>query len=128
MAAALVDGEIAIDTFSDEKIVDADVVDMMDRVNIRVQSKFEKGGGTVSKGVPIRVTLKDGRVLEHETPRGAILGSQVNPWGMDNIAGKFRDNVGLVLPGDRVEEAVRQWQDVTRVEDVGTAIRGTLVR
>ena len=128
MAAALLDGEIAIDTFTDEKIVDPDVLDMMERVRIRVQSKFEQGGGTVSKGVPIRVTLKDGRVIEHETPRGEILGSQVNPWGMENIAGKFRENVGLALPENRVEDAVRQWQDVTQVDDVGAAIRGTLVR
>ena len=127
MAAALVDGEIGIDTFTDDKIVDPDVVDMMDRVRIRVQSKFEQGGGTVSKGVPIRVTLKDGRVIEHETPRGQILGSQANPWGMESIAGKFRENVGLVLPADRIDEAVRRWQDVTRVEDVGEAIRETLV-
>ena len=69
MAAALVDGQIAIDTFTDEKVADPDVTDMMDRVRIRVQSKFEQGGGTVSKGVPIRITLKDGRVVEHETPR-----------------------------------------------------------
>jgi hypothetical protein len=72
--------------------------------------------------------LKDGRVIEHETPRGEILGSQANPWGMDNIAGKFRENVGLVLSGDRVDAAVQQWQDVTQVGDVGAAIRGTLVR
>ena len=78
--------------------------------------------------LPIRITLKDGRVFEHETPRGDILGSQANPWGMENIAGKFRDNVGLVLSDDRVEDAVRQWQDVTEVGDVGEAIRGTLVR
>ena len=128
MAAALVDGRIAIDTFTEEKVADPDVTDMMERVNIRVQSKFEQGGGTVSKGVPIRVTLKDGRVIEHETARGSILGSQANPWGMDNIAGKFRDNVGLVLPKDRIGDAVRRWQDVTQVEDVGAAIRETLVR
>ena len=128
MAAALVDGQVGIDTFTDGKIVDPDVVDMMERVNIRVQSKFELGGGTVSKGVPIRITLKDGRVIEHETPRGEILGSQVNPWGMDNIAGKFRENVGLVLSEDRVDNAVRQWRDVTQVNDVGAAIRDTLIR
>ena len=72
--------------------------------------------------------MKDGRVIEHETPRGQILGSQANPWGMDNIAGKFRDNVGLVLQEDRIDDAVRQWQDVTQVENVGAAIRDTLVR
>ncbi len=128
MAAALVDGAIGIDSFTEAKIAEAEVQGMMERVSMRVQSKWEQGGGTVSKGVPIRITLNDGRVIEHETPRGEILGSQVNPWGMENIAGKFRENVGRALPSERVEDAVRQWQDVTRVEDVGTAIRGTLVR
>ena len=47
---------------------------------------------------------------------------------MDNIAGKFRENVALVLSDDRVDAAVQQWQDVTQVGDVGAAIRGTLIR
>jgi hypothetical protein len=91
-------------------------------------AKSEEGLTDANRGLPIRITLKDGRVFEHETPRGEILGSQVNPWGMDNIAGKFRDNVSLVLPDERVEDAVRQWQDVTQVDDVGAAIQGTLVK
>ena len=129
MAAALVDGKVGIDTFTDDRVASPDVQDMMERVSMRVQSKWERGGSEVSKGVPIRITLKDGRVIEHETPRGEILGSQVNPWGMDNIAGKFRENVALVLSDhDRVDHAVRQWRDVTQVEDVGAAIRDTLVR
>ncbi len=128
MAAALVDGEVGIDTFTNEKIAESDVQDMMERVSLRVQSKWEQGGGTVSKGVPIRITLNDGRVFEHETPRGEILGSQVNPWGMENIASKFRENVGRVLSEERIEDAVQQWSDVTQVNDVGSAIRGTLVR
>ena len=128
MAAALVDGQIGIDTFTSDRVAADDVQDMMQRVRMRVQSKWERGGATVSKGVPIRITLKDGRVFEHETPRGEILGSQINPWGMANIAGKFRENVGLVLSQDRIDDAVQQWQDVTQVDDVGAAIRGTLVQ
>ena len=128
MAAALVDGEVGIDTFTNEKIAESDVQDMMERVSLRVQSKWEQGGSTVSKGVPIRITLNDGRVFEHETPRGEILGSQVNPWGMENIASKFRENVGRVLSEERIEDAVQQWSDVTQVNDVGSAIRGTLVK
>ena len=128
MAAALVDGEVGIDTFTNDKIAEPAVQDMMERVSLRVQSKWELGGSTVSKGVPIRITLNDGRVFEHETPRGEILGSQVNPWGMENIASKFRENVGRVLSEERIEDAVQQWHDVTEVQDVGSAIRGTLVR
>ena len=65
------------------------------------------------------MTLKDGRVIEHETPRGQILG---------NITGKLRDNGALPLSTDLIESAVCQWQDVTQVVGVSEAIWGTLVR
>ena len=50
MAAALVDGRIGIDTFTPDRVAADDVQDMMGRVTMRVQSKWEQGGGTVSKG------------------------------------------------------------------------------
>jgi hypothetical protein len=82
----------------------------------------------VSKGVPVRITLKDGRVFEHETPRGEILGAQKNPWGFDNIRSKFQVNASLVLPTDRVAETIETWSDITQVDDLAGAIQRTLVR
>ena len=80
VAAALVDGEVNIDTFSDEKIADPDIAEAMEKVTTRVMSKWEESGGEVFKGLPVRITLKDGRTFEHVTDRDMILGGAKNPW------------------------------------------------
>ena len=127
VAAALVDGEVGIDTFSQEKINDPQIQETMQKVNTRVFSKWETGSGEIFSGVPIRITLQDGRVIEHVTARNMILGTQKNPWGFDNIKHKFEVNAGLALPEDRVAETVQTWSDITQVEDLSGAIRNTLV-
>ncbi|MFQ6030276.1 MAG: MmgE/PrpD family protein, partial [Dehalococcoidia bacterium] len=73
VAAALVDGEIGIGTFSEEKINDPEIKEAMEKVNTRVFSKWEEGSSEIFGGVPVRITLKDGRVIEHVTSRDMIL-------------------------------------------------------
>ena len=126
-AAALVDGKVGIDTFTRQKIDDPVIQDTMSKVRLNVQSKWEEGSADYSgSGTPVKIRLKDGRVLEHTTNRGEFLGSQRNPWGFDNIAGKFRANALLSLPPDKVDRAVEVWSAMEEVEDVSQAVK-TLV-
>ena len=126
-AAALVDGKVGIGTFKREKIDDPVIRDTMSKVRLNVQAKWEEGSGDYSgSGTPVKIRLKDGRVLEHTTRRGEFLGSQRNPWGFDNIVGKFRANALLSLPQDKVDQAVEVWSAMEEVEDVSRAIK-TLV-
>lgn len=122
------DNQIAINTFSDEKIADPLVQETMKKVTNRVVAKAEEGSVDFERGIPIRITLKDGRVLEHVTSRQDILGSQQNPWGFDNIKAKFQVNAGMVLSEDTVGEAVDAWSDITEMTDVAGAIRRTMVK
>ena len=122
------DGEVAIDTFSDAKIADPKVQETMGKVRTRVLSKWEQGSSDFLRGVPVRITLKDGRVFQHTTPRDQILGSQKNPWGFDHVKDKFQVNAGLALPPELVEEAMATWSDLGAVTDISGAIRRTLVR
>ena len=125
-AAALVDGQVAVDTFTPEKIQDPRIQETMTKVNLNVQSRWDEGSSEVKGATPVRIRLKDGRVLEHATQRGDILGSQKNPWGMDGIVGKFRVNARLALSEEAVERAIETWSDVAQVSDVGEAVK-TLV-
>ena len=127
VAAALVDGEISIDTFSNEKIADPVIAQAMDKVTTRVMSKWEESGGEVFKGLPVRITLKDGRTFEHITDRDMILGGAKNPWGFDSIKGKFEVNAGLALPQDQVSETIEAWSDIGEVTDLSETIKSTLV-
>ncbi len=126
VAAALVDGEIGIETFREEKIADAAVQETMAKVRTRVMAKSEEGSTDHRNGLPIKITLRDGRVFEHTTARRDILGGQKNPWGFENIQAKFRVNAGMALPAEAVGAAVETWSDIAQVEDVTEAVRRTL--
>ena len=128
VAAALVDGEIGIETFRDEKIADPKVQETMAKVRTRVMAKSEEGSTNAADGLPIKITLKDGRVFQHTTARRDILGGQKNPWGFENIQAKFRVNAAMALPADAVGAAVDTWSDIARVDDVTEAVRRTLAR
>ena len=127
VAAALVDEEVSIGTFSQEKIDDPQIEEAMGKVRNRVMAKAEEGLTDHSQGLPIRITLKDGRVLEHRTAREFILGAQKNPWGWDNIKAKFEVNAALALSREKVAETMDTWADITQVSDVAGAIQNTLV-
>tara|TARA_B100000029_G_C17514559_1_gene937565 strand:+ start:76 stop:1437 length:1362 start_codon:yes stop_codon:yes gene_type:complete len=128
VAAALVDGEVSVDTFSQEKIDDPKIQDAMGKVRNRVMAKAEEGLTDHGPGLPIRITLKDGRVIEHRTARGDILGAYGNPWGIENIKNKFKKNAGLALSSERVDQTIDTWLDIGQVADLAENIRKTLVR
>ncbi len=128
VAAALVDGEMGIDTFTDEKVNDPTIKEALGKVNQRVVAKAEELSVDFEQGIPVKITLKDGRVFEHSTTRQNILGSQHNPWGFDNIKAKFEVNAALALSRERIAETVDTWSDITQVGDVSEAIRRTLVQ
>ena len=127
VAAALVDGEMGIDTFTDEKVNDPMIKEALGKVNQRVVAKAEELSVDFEQGIPVKITLKDGRVFEHSTTRQNILGSQHNPWGFDNIKAKFEVNAALALSRERISETIETWSDITQVNDVSDAIRRTLV-
>ena len=127
VAAALVDGEVKIDTFTQEKIDDSTIGETMDKVRTRVMAKSEELLTNSENGLKVKITLKDGRVFEHTTARADILGSQKNPWGFENIQAKFRENVALVLNDADVNQAVQAWSDIPEVTDIAELVRSTLV-
>jgi 2-methylcitrate dehydratase PrpD len=128
VAAALIDGEVGIETFRDQKISDPTVQETMAKVRTRVLAKSEEGSTDFQKGLPIRITLKDGRVFEHTTGRDEILGGQQYPWGFDNIKDKFRACAAMVLSDEEVDAAVGAWSDIPQMTDVSSAVSSTLVR
>ena len=125
-AAALVDGKIGIDTFTEEKVKDPVIKQTMDKVRINVRARWQESRDDYSAGIPVTIRLKDGRVLEHRTPEDQIKGGQKNPMGMEWIMGNFRENAGMALPESMVERALETWVKVDEVKDLGSAVK-TLV-
>lgn len=131
-AAALVQGKVDIDTFTDERVQDPRIQETMDRIRIRILSRWDEWeekssgrwpqGSTGFTGKPVRVRLKDGRGLTKTIAPKQMLGSPRNPWGSENIRAKFESNVGLALPKHKVQEAVEVWSKLAEVGDIRRAI------
>ena len=123
----MVDGEIGIDTFTEDKIGDETINETMAKVRTRVMAKSEELLTESADGLKVKITLKDGRVFEHTTARLDVLGSQQNPWGFDAIKEKFQENVSRVLSSDGTAKAIETWENIPEMTDIAAAIRSTLV-
>ena len=123
IAAALVDENVGVDTFTPEKINEQAIQDTMSRIHINVQTQWEVDPANGKAGVPVKILLKDGRVLLRSTAPDQILGSYKNPLGLDYIVGKFRANASLVLPAAKVEQAIELWSPLAEVGDVVQAVK-----
>ena len=118
VAAGLVDGEVGVETFRDKKLVQDAIEETMDKVHPRVLTMSQSVNDDLLAEAPVKITLKDGRVLEHSTHRTQVLGSQNNPWGFDNLKNKFQANARMALADGEADEAVEAWSDITQVADV----------
>ena len=124
IAAALVDGKVDPDTFKPAKVNATAVQETMSLVRVNIGARWAKDH--THAGHPVKVRLKDGRVLERTTLRKDMLGGQSNPWGFDNIMGKFRSNVGRALPSDKLDAAAETWSDMEKIEDTAEAVQTLL--
>jgi 2-methylcitrate dehydratase PrpD len=109
LAHQLVHGSLPVDSFTAARVAEADVLALTPLVSY-VEKKYSPTPDSFGGGV--RVTLRDGRVLERELrhQRGGLM----NPMTDDAIRAKYRDNAGLALPAD----------DVSALEKLLTGLAG----
>jgi 2-methylcitrate dehydratase PrpD len=113
VAAALVDGRVDLDTYAPERLGDARVLALADRVTCRPDPDT-----TFPNGFPgwVRVRLTDGRTVEAREPDGR--GGPARPLPARAIVEKFRANAGRVLPAARVGEIERATLALDTLSDV----------
>ena len=101
LAVNVVKGRATLDDFEEEHLDDAQVLELAGKVRCSgVDSerfpKYLHGG--------VRMTLRDGRVLERDEPIN--WGNPENPMEWPDVEAKFRGNAGRVLPERKVDAAV----------------------
>ncbi len=136
-AAALVQGKVDIETFTDERIHDPRIHEAMDKIRIRILSRWDEWeekssgkwptGSTGFTGKPVRVRLKDGRVLTKTISPKQILGSPSNPWPYENVRAKFAANAGLVLSAQKTQQAIESWSRLSQMENLQKAIETVVI-
>jgi 2-methylcitrate dehydratase len=105
VAVALQDGEVGLDHFSEERIADPKLLDLVSRVEVREDLALS---GRYPASTPNRITVttrSGGRALrEVEFPRG----HSGNPMTDDEVAEKFRRLADGEMPPDRQQELLRR--------------------
>ncbi len=114
-AAAIVDGQVTMETFSEAKIADPAIAGFLPRVAMRVDPALDATAPPLTQS-RVRVHLKNGRVLE-ASANGAR-GYPERPPSIGERAAKFRACAARVLPGDAVERALALAQEIERLTDV----------
>lgn len=109
---------------SDADVRRPELVELMERVVVR---PAERDAARPAGLIPVRVHLRDGRVLERSTPPSAVEGACSRPLAREQLVAKFRRNAGLVVPTDRIDALVERWLELARLADVGEAVASTLV-
>ena len=126
LAAALVDGALGIEQFTPERIGAPEIREMMDKIHINVLTQWQVGAGDYMGAVPVKIHLKDARVLERSTEPDQVIGGYKKPFGLDFMLCKFRQTAGLALSAAKVELAIETWSPEGEVGSVAAAV-STLV-
>ena len=107
-AAALLDGHVGIDTFTDARRFAPDMEDMLGR--IRVEPEGPESGATLATAL-----LKDGRTASAEC--SAFSGSAANPMSREQRLEKARDCFARALSESDTERALEMLENLERVDD-----------
>jgi 2-methylcitrate dehydratase PrpD len=104
VAVALIDGDLTIDSFSDETLARRDVQDMMNRIEVVIKA----GAGLDRKErhhTPMRVHCRDGRVLDEDPPEHPR-GMRKNRMAGEEIVAKYDSCAGRILTSEQVQRSI----------------------
>jgi 2-methylcitrate dehydratase PrpD len=119
MAIAIVERKAGIAQFTDRKVRNPRVVEMMKRVSLVVDPELEALGYDQVRS-RVTVKLKDGRTLEGRAD--VARGHPEKPMSWDELAEKFRDCCRLV-PGVQTEEAIGLVAELEKQKTIAPLIR-----
>lgn len=115
VSAALIDGQVVIDTFSDKRRFSPDIDAMLDRVTVKINPdvyamNFEEAWARVS------VTLNDGTVLDERVD--APDGFWGKPPTREQVLAKFDDCAVRTLSKDRIPQVISAIEELDAAPDV----------
>jgi len=117
VAAALAFGRVDLAALEDDARRDPRLRAAFERVRL-VDGPTRPAGTTM-----LRVSTRDGRVLERATAMRSVAGGYYNPLSDADVRAKFEANARRALPAGRVAAATDAWADLTNVPDVRAVIR-----
>jgi 2-methylcitrate dehydratase PrpD len=120
-AAAVVRGHVGLDTFDEAHLRDRDILDLLPRVTMCVDSTLDASAPPLTQA-RVTVRLKDGRVLQ-ASANGAR-GYHDRPASDDELAAKFLSCAVRALPERDAERALAAVQAIDAVSNVRSLTEG----
>jgi len=111
MAIALLDGEVGLGQFTDEKVLDPRAQELLKRVEY-----VHPEGLTPLHPEAVTIKLKDGRELCHEV--AIAKGDPGNPMGKEELAAKYRDCASFVLSAEGIQKSLDMVSHLEDLEDI----------
>jgi len=129
LATALLNaGELTVNDFRDEKVIDPQIIKMMQKINLRVSSEYKKKGFAPSEGpeaASIVITLKGGKLLQAEKSFPDWRPDAMPSW--DSLANKFKDCASAILSKDKLERSIEQIQRLELLKDIRELMASVVV-
>jgi aconitate decarboxylase len=125
VATLLLEGDVFVDQFSEDKVADPTRMAVAEKVEVREDPAITALGSKFRHKVSVAVHLKDGTVLEEtvEAPRG----SEKTFASVADVQAKFVKLAARVMPRAQVDEIMDLMLGLDRLADVGVLTKA-LVR
>jgi len=119
LARALLDRELGLQQFTQQKVDDPAVIELMRKIHIDVDPELVKEQAG-KNAVIVAVRLTDGRVVSQRVDKAR--GTSKYPLTDEEVQRKYRQCAGLVLAPDKIEQTLAILQDLENVPDVGNLV------
>ena len=116
-AVKLIDGEAFIDQYTEDRIGDAAILELIGKISIVHDPELDKGGAATRHAVKVQATLNDDRTLEQYVEQRR--GSSHHPLGQSELEAKFRRAAGSALGPDTTDQLMNAILDIDRSTDAG---------
>lgn len=126
VARALISGHVNLDDFTDERVNQPEVLNLMDKMKWIVKYPMPKQG-SASEFDPksILIKLKDGREIFKEVL--VSKGMQENPLTQEEFKEKYFYCASVVLPKEKVIESFTMLSNLKEIEDINELMK-TLIK
>jgi 2-methylcitrate dehydratase PrpD len=124
LAAAILDGRLSLETFSDEMVQRPRARALLSAIHLKEDSAIPVAFNPLEEGhVVVRIHLRSGDTVDRRVDHAR--GSADNPLDREELRQKFRDCARRALPPEQAEQALTMLErldDVPRIDDLVHAL------
>ena len=120
VALTVVEGTVVVSAVNDEKVRDPIIVELMDKVTMKVLPEYAKHGYTPAHapfGCLVTIRLTDGRVLSEQRDRSSW--EPASPPSWEALVDKYKSCAGMVLEHDAVDRSIAIIAELGQANDIG---------